>query len=768
MKTATSAAADAIKAAAHAASEAKTAVKLADDAEEKAKTAKGHASEAKKEAVKALAASAKAAGFAHVTAQAAVDAGNAAAQVAKPANDAIQLGSPYVTTDSAASLVVLTGQASKTIADQQKAVADAHAKNAQEESATAKALAEAAQGDAKAAYQHAANAASHASDARTFAKEALGYAADAATAASKATASLARTIEYDRQATEDAAAADKAAGRAEGYAKDARDSADQAALDAAAARTAASEAEQAAKDARAAADRADTAATEAEQAAKDAEKYSKEAQEAADRAEREENAKQIETGTVVDEVGVAIGNMFYVVDHLKKTSDPEVVKKSDGCDGWIDKLFYNGDCTMTTKIRFKADLDLYMCTAQDLDLSEFTCPSGATVYLGEYSTKELSTEVTHTITIAEYQKNIDPVDILFGSWIKCAQKITPGGGNGSWGGCAWAAVDVASLFAGKILRPIADAVRAVDAAARTGIGFTDAYRALRSLGLSEEVIAGISKVKFQRLREACLKDSFPAETNVLLAGGTSKPIDAISVGDKVLATDPNTGITRSAPVTATYSHPADRLLQIALADGGRIVTTPGHRMYVQGRGWVRASDLHTGDPLRTATSAVDDVVGIRPLTAPQRVWDLSVADLHTFYVLAGITPVLVHNVNCPTYVDVAPSGNGIVADIDAKGLFSFAIKVGSDTPRGGEMFNAALAHFGDKVKGVKAYWQGGGELSDNLNSFNAAVRGGASFEDAARTTFTGKMSQRAGFSNVEIIELRGMPGEYTNVGVIFQ
>lgn len=85
------------------------------------------------------------------------------------------------------------------------------------------------------------------------------------------------------------------------------------------------------------------------------------------------------------------------------------------------------------------------------------------------------------------------------------------------------------------------------------------------------------------------------------------------------------------------------------------------------------------------------------------------------------------------------------------------------------MFNAALAHFGDAVKGIKGYWQDGGSLSDNLNSFNEAVRAGASLEEAALTkTFTGKMAARAGFSKVEITELRGMPGHYTNVGAIFR
>ncbi|WP_128985008.1 RICIN domain-containing protein [Streptomyces roseicoloratus] len=503
--TATSAAADAIDASEHASAEAAAAVKLADEAERHAKDAKSQADLASKEAAKALAASVKAAGFAHVTAQAAVAAGAAAAQVAKPANDAIELGSPFVTTDSAAGLVVLTGQASKTLAEQQQAVADAHAANAQAEAAAAKDIAAQAQGDTKAAYQHAANAAAHSATARGYSKEALGYAADAAKAAAKASASLARTIDYDRQATADATAADQAAGRAEGYAKQARESADQAALDAAAARQAAAAAEQSAKDARAAAERAATAATEAEQAAKDAEKYAKEAQGAAAEAEKAAKAKQIGDGTVVDQSGGSVGNMFYVVDHIEKIGDPETIRKTDGCEGWIDKLFYKGDCTITAKIRYKAVLDLYLCTVQDLDPSKFTCPASATVYLGEYPTKELSQEVTHNITIAEYQANVDPVDILFGSWIRCAQKIAPGGESGSLGGCAWAAVDIASLFAGKILRPIADALRAVDAAVMTGIGVADAYKALRTLGLTEAAIEGIGARALSVLVQTCTK-----------------------------------------------------------------------------------------------------------------------------------------------------------------------------------------------------------------------------------------------------------------------
>ncbi|MFE3903834.1 RICIN domain-containing protein [Streptomyces sp. NPDC059153] len=457
VKTATSAAADAIAAAQHAASEAKTAVELADEAETQAKTAMTHADVASKEAGKALAASAKAAGYAHVTAQAAVDAGNAAAQVAKPANDAIQLGSPYVTTDSAAGLVVLTGQASKTIAEQQKAVADAHAKNAQEEAATAKALADTATGDAKEAYQHAANAAGYAADARTYAKEALGYAADAATAASKATASLARTIEYDRQATADAAAADKAAGRAEGYAKDARDSADQAALDAQAARTAASEAETAAKDARAAADRADADATAAEEAAKDAQKYADDAQKAAEEAARNAANKEVSTGS-----GTGVDHVFYVVD---KVTEAGPAKQLNTCD------YVPQGCTVTYELHLDVTVSYYYCANPDVPATEAGCPKPDTVFLGTETLKDQTNNWTHHFSFGDITRigwqnlfgekaGAILYEIVLGDVARCY--------HGDKSSCAWAAaMFVPSSVAEKLAEAVKLAARA-ELAIKTG------------------------------------------------------------------------------------------------------------------------------------------------------------------------------------------------------------------------------------------------------------------------------------------------------------
>jgi hypothetical protein len=636
VRTATSAAADAITASEHAASEAKTAVELADEAEKQAKTAKSHADEANKEAAKALAASARAAGFAHVTAQAAVDAGSAAAQVAKPANDAIQLGSPYVTTDSAASLVVLTGQASKTIAEQQKAVADAHAKNAQAEAAAAKNLAEQAKGDAKAAYQHAANAAGHASDARTYGKEALGYAADAAKAASQAQASLARTIEYDRQATEEAAAADKAAGRAEGYAKNARDSADQAALDAAAARAAASEAEQAAKDARAAAERADAAATAAEEAAKDAQKYADDAQAAAESAERKQANQQVASGA-----GTGVGGVFYIVD---KITEAGPAKQLNEC------VYSPQGCTVTYELHVNITVSYYFCVNPEVPATEAGCPKSDTVFLKTETLKNQKREWTHHFSFGDitrigwqnlFGETVGAVlyEVVLGDIARCY--------HGDKASCAWFA---SNFIPGKVFEKVAEAIRTLDAAMKTGVGVADAFKALKALDVDPATLAKIEAGvnAYEDVITTCRVNSFPGDTLVLMADGTRKAIRDVREGDRVMAADPGTGRLRAEPVTDTFRHATERLVTIGLAGGSSLDTTAGHKIRTSGRGWVLAAELRPGDRLLSPDGTLRAVTGIRDRSglAPRQVYDLTVDDLHTFYVRAegaGAADVMVHN-----------------------------------------------------------------------------------------------------------------------------
>ncbi|MFG2143633.1 RICIN domain-containing protein [Streptomyces sp. NPDC048696] len=509
VKTATSATADAIEAAQHAATEAAAGVKQANVATAQAKSAKANADAAMKEALTALAAAAKAAGYAHVTAQAAADATAAARQVAKPANDAVQLGSPYADTDSTASLVVLTGQASRTIAEQQQAVAQAHADNAKTEAEAAKDIANQAQGDMKEAYLHAANAAAYAAEARGYAKEALGYSAQAAGYAAEAAKSLARTIEYDRQATEDAAAADKAASRAEGYAKDARASADQAALDAAAAQQAAAQAEQSAKDAVAAAERANTAATEAEQAAKDAAQAAKDTQDAAQRAETKEKNTQISTGAG------SIGGVFFKTK-VEPVGEPENVKK-DNCN----VIIHTGDCVITATITSKVSVDLYLCTNPDIPDAQSGCLPSDTLFLASQELKQPQTqEVTYTISQQDFNRAVAKgfIKALTEDFTGCWDKFT--GGGGSWGNCGWAAFDITTLVFGDIaVKAISDGVKSLDAAFRTGIGIEDAWKGLRTAGLTEVALEGVGAKYLEGWYKVCTGKK-PLRTAV--AGGIDR------------------------------------------------------------------------------------------------------------------------------------------------------------------------------------------------------------------------------------------------------
>ncbi|MCX5261007.1 hypothetical protein OOK27_43860 [Streptomyces canus] len=289
--TAHAAAADAIDAAA-------AAQKNADDADAEAKkaataavTARKEATAARTEAARTAAWAATAAGHAFAASEAATAARDSAAEVIKPANQAIAIGSPYKETDVSAAFAVLVGQTSKPIAERQAAAAKAKADEAAKAAKEAKALAEKAKGDAKLAAEAAAAAAGDAAKAAASVAAARASAAEAATAAEAAKKADANAQKYDQQAGTDALYASMAANEAESEAAAADSEADAAEQDASSARSAAGAAEKDAASARDTATKAENDATKAETAAKSADGAAKEADQAADRAEREERER---------------------------------------------------------------------------------------------------------------------------------------------------------------------------------------------------------------------------------------------------------------------------------------------------------------------------------------------------------------------------------------------------------------------------------------------------------------------------------------------
>jgi hypothetical protein len=153
-----------------------------------------------------------------------------------------------------------------------------------------------------------------------------------------------------------------------------------------------------------------------------------------------------------------------------------------------------------------------------------------------------------------------------------------------------------------------------------------------------------------------------------MADGTTKTIDHIVPGDKVIATDPQTHTTEARVVTGLWVH-GDALVDLELAGGQRVTTTEDHPYWSTTRHeWQEAQQLRPGDRLLTPTgSAKRAVVGIDWATSHRGpAYNLTVADTHTYYVLAGDTPVLVHN--CGTTTFYHGSGTDSVLDILNNGL----------------------------------------------------------------------------------------------------
>ncbi|MEU3603562.1 polymorphic toxin-type HINT domain-containing protein [Streptomyces sp. NPDC006798] len=147
-------------------------------------------------------------------------------------------------------------------------------------------------------------------------------------------------------------------------------------------------------------------------------------------------------------------------------------------------------------------------------------------------------------------------------------------------------------------------------------------------------------------------NSFVPGTLVLMADGSTKPIEEVRNGDKVVATDPETGETAIETVTAEIKGEGEKkLVQVTIdTDGAEgsatavVTATDGHPFWVpELREWIDATDLAAGDWLRTGAGTLVQITAVERRTAQATVHNLTVSDLHTYYVLAEATPVLVHN-----------------------------------------------------------------------------------------------------------------------------
>ncbi|MDQ1008820.1 RHS repeat-associated protein [Streptomyces sp. V4I23] len=158
------------------------------------------------------------------------------------------------------------------------------------------------------------------------------------------------------------------------------------------------------------------------------------------------------------------------------------------------------------------------------------------------------------------------------------------------------------------------------------------------------------------------KNSFVPGTKVLMADGSTKNIEDLKEGEYVLASDPETGDLQAREVTDTRDHSGIKhLITLTVDPDGKdgdakpetITATDEHPFWLPDFGkWVNAEDLEPGMWLETSADTWVQITAIDETHRTQRVHNLTVDGQHTYFVLAGATPVLVHNVDENTLCNV--------------------------------------------------------------------------------------------------------------------
>ncbi len=144
------------------------------------------------------------------------------------------------------------------------------------------------------------------------------------------------------------------------------------------------------------------------------------------------------------------------------------------------------------------------------------------------------------------------------------------------------------------IKLIFDATACVGSGASVGgctiqvAGILPVGKILKGAGLAVDAVRSAVK--------AC--HSFVGETLVLMADGSVKPISEVEIGDRVRATDPETGETTDREVTATFVHgdEGDALVKLTVTaqDGsqGTVVGTSWHPVWlVEEHRFVNLGDL---------------------------------------------------------------------------------------------------------------------------------------------------------------------------------
>ncbi|TDC42380.1 polymorphic toxin-type HINT domain-containing protein [Micromonospora sp. KC213] len=574
-----------------AAEAANTAQALAGQAADESVKSLWAADRTRDEAQAALTEAVAAAAQAEIAINAAAAARQSAAGIAEPANTAIGMVIPFTGADIDADFTQLVAQQALSIGQEQADAAAARAREAITAAENAEAAAARAAEEVRPAYTAAAQAARSAAAAATSAAEAKRAAAQAAADAAAARTAAASAARADAQASVDAAAARKAA--------------NEAAEDAAIAGRNAQQAEQ--------------AASQANQAANSAEAAAAAAQAAADRAEADAAAAQqaaVKAQQAADSAATAAANALqHAIDAQKAADRAEETARQRAAQELADAAAnIPPDAT-------EADLLQYLTPDELEQLRQ--------------AEQEAGMSILDFIKAEAWDLFLDLSGI--GDIVSCIR-------DGNVVACLWSLV---GLLGG--IKAIRAGYKLVQLVPKL-IAFLDKVKDAKKRRDTLRDTARRNKKKKDRDDECDVRarsNSFLSGTPVLLADGTSRPIEKVAVGDLVRATDPITGVTVAKPVTATIVGDGDKKLVDITVGASTITATHNHPFWVPELSqWVDAERLTPAQWLRTGAGTHVQITAVRHHDLRTRVHNLTVADLHTFYVVAGTASILVHNSDC--------------------------------------------------------------------------------------------------------------------------
>jgi RHS repeat-associated protein len=157
-------------------------------------------------------------------------------------------------------------------------------------------------------------------------------------------------------------------------------------------------------------------------------------------------------------------------------------------------------------------------------------------------------------------------------------------------------------------------------------------------GLADDAVEAVTK-------GAC----FVAGTRILLADGSTKPIEEVKAGDKVMSRPEGGGPLVEATVARTFVHEAPKTLLLTFDDGSKVETTEEHPFHVPGKGWTEAGNLRAGVSVASlggpglAAASTIGIASVRVLDRQTRVYNFKVAGTHTYYVASDQSAKWVHN-----------------------------------------------------------------------------------------------------------------------------